>query len=89
MGCLMLPMGVAREVRGWQETYPLNGPAWSLFYEYIANALYALLLRRLPTWALTIVVLAAALATGQYPAYAPGGDIVGGWRLRATKYAWD
>lgn len=81
MGCLMLPMGVAQEVRGWQETYPLNGPAWSLFYEYIANALYALLLRRLPTWALTIVVLAAALATGQYLLTAPGGDIVGGWAL--------
>lgn len=26
MGCLMLPVSVGYDVRGWQETYPLNGP---------------------------------------------------------------
>lgn len=35
------------EVRGFGEYFPLNGPFWSLFYEYIGNILYALLLRRL------------------------------------------
>ena len=29
--------------RGWAETNPLNGPAWSLQWEYIANILYPLI----------------------------------------------
>ena len=37
------------EVRGNGEMFPLNGPFWSLFFEYIGNILYALLLRRLST----------------------------------------
>jgi surface polysaccharide O-acyltransferase-like enzyme len=28
------------------EMHPLNGPAWSLFFEYIANLLYAIGIRR-------------------------------------------
>lgn len=41
--------GCHYEVRGNGEMFPLNGPAWSLFFEYIGNILYALLLRRLST----------------------------------------
>ncbi|MDI1296497.1 MAG: acyltransferase [bacterium] len=40
--------------------YPLNGPAWSILLELIANALHALVLRRLPTAGLLII---AALMT--------------------------
>ena len=29
--------------------YPLNGPSWSLFFEYIGNLLYALFIRKLST----------------------------------------
>lgn len=47
--------GGATEVRGNGEMFPLNGPSWSLFFEYIGNILYALLLRRLPKWALALV----------------------------------
>ena len=47
--------GGATEVRGNGEMFPLNGPSWSLFFEYIGNILYALLLRRLPRWALGAV----------------------------------
>lgn len=63
-GALMLPAapGMPREVRGNGEMFPLNGPCWSLFFEYIGNIVYALLLRRLPTRALTLV--AAALSAG-------------------------
>lgn len=38
--------GSGAEVRGNGEMYPLNGPAWSLFFEYIGNILYALFLRK-------------------------------------------
>ena len=46
---LMIPAlpGASTEVRGFGEYFPLNGPFWSLFYEYTGNILYALLLRRL------------------------------------------
>lgn len=44
------------EIRGNGELFPLNGPCWSLFVEYVGNILYALLLRRLSTRALTAVV---------------------------------
>ncbi len=56
--------GCPYEVRGNGEMFPLNGPAWSLFFEYIGNILYALVLHRLPTKALAalVTVLGAALA---------------------------
>ena len=53
------------EVRGNGEMFPLNGPSWSLFFEYIGNILYALLLRRLPKWALAVVcAVSGALLIG-------------------------
>ena len=47
--------GYGYEVRGNGEMFPLNGPAWSLFFEYIGNILYALFIRRLSTKALAIL----------------------------------
>ena len=53
----MIPItpGAQTDVRGFTEMFPLNGPCWSLFFEYIGNLLYALLLRRLPTKVLTVI----------------------------------
>jgi hypothetical protein len=36
-----VPLATINGYPGWYESYPLNGPAWTLFYEYIANILYA------------------------------------------------
>lgn len=49
LGLLMLPAmpGGIAEVRGNGEMFPLNGPGWSLFFEYLGSAVYALLLCRL------------------------------------------
>lgn len=52
VGMTLLPVPVSMDVRGWQEMHPLNGPGWSLFYEYCANILYALVVRRFPKWLL-------------------------------------
>ena len=41
--------GMGRDVRGNGEMFPLNGPAWSLFFEYIGNIIYAVLICRLKT----------------------------------------
>ena len=56
-GLLMIPAlpGCGYEVRGNGEMFPLNGPAWSLFFEYIGNILYALFIRRLSTRALAVL----------------------------------
>jgi len=58
--CLFIPAwpGAAHEVRGNGEMLPLNGPSWSLFFEYIGNICYALFIRRLSTKALSWLVAA-------------------------------
>lgn len=54
--------GAGIEVRGNGELFPLNGPYWSLFMEYIGNILYALFIHRLPTKVLA--VLTALMGVG-------------------------
>ena len=44
--------GAGYEVRGNGEMFPLNGPCWSLFFEYLGNILYALFIHRLSNKAL-------------------------------------
>ena len=54
LGCCMVPAVTACDIRGYGEMYPLNGPAWSLFFEYAAYVAYALFIRRLGTKALIL-----------------------------------
>ncbi len=54
------------EVRGNGEMFPLNGPMWSLFFEYVGNILYALVLRRLPKWALAVVTALSGVGVTIY-----------------------
>jgi peptidoglycan/LPS O-acetylase OafA/YrhL len=63
LGLFMIPCGPGLDVRGWGEMNPLNGPNWSLTYEYIGNILYAFIFRKLPTFALAILTAAAAFCT--------------------------
>lgn len=53
------------------EMFPLNGPCWSLFFEYIGNILYALFIRRLSNKALAVLVavLGVALTLSRYLIY--------------------
>jgi peptidoglycan/LPS O-acetylase OafA/YrhL len=81
LGFVMIPMTPAVEARGWGEIYPLNGPQWSLFYEYVANILYAVGLRKLSNRWLGALVAAAALALIGLLVLGPRGDVIGGWAL--------
>ena len=63
MGLLMLPCGKGLDIRGFSETSSLNGPSWTLMYEYIGNILYAFILRRLPKYALVILCVVCAVFT--------------------------
>ncbi len=75
--------GSGAEVRGNGEMYPLNGPAWSLFFEYIGNILYALFLRKLSTTVLTIVVTLAGLGLATFAIfnYSGYGHLGVGWSM--------
>lgn len=63
--CPVMP-GVAHDVRGNNEMFPLNGPSWSLFFEYIGNILYALFLRRMSTPFLAFFVGLAGVGLASY-----------------------
>ena len=80
-GCTLLPLPLKFDIRGWTEMHPLNGPAWSLYYEYIGNILYALFVRKFSKTMLSIFVFLAACATVHLCLTAPKGDIIGGWAL--------
>ena len=79
--------GVGYEVRGNGEMFPLNGPCWSLFFEYIGNILYALFIRRLSNKALTVfVVLGVALAAFAVFNVSTYGNIGVGWTLDGVNF---
>lgn len=80
VGFTLIPLTPAMDIRGWDEMHPLNGPAWSLFFEYVANILYALGLRKLPKPALSFFVLLSA-ALLFYVAVLGEGDVIGGWAI--------
>lgn len=66
LGLFLIPVipGVDADVRGNGEMFPLNGPSWSLFFEYIGSILYAIILHRLSKRALTAVVIASGIGLG-------------------------
>ncbi len=83
VGFTLLPVPVSLDVRGWSEMHPLNGPAWSLFFEYVANILYAVLIRKFTSrWLAVLVFLAGCALIHQ--CYTQGNNI-GGWTLDAEQ----
>jgi peptidoglycan/LPS O-acetylase OafA/YrhL len=85
IGCTALPVPLSLDIRGWQEMHPLNSVGWSLFFEYIANILYALGLRKLSNKALSVLVVLAAIALAHLAITSPAGDVSGGWTLNAEQ----
>jgi len=81
IGCFLVPVPVSLDVRGWHETFPLNGPGWSLFFEYVANVLYATVVRKFSNVALGILVVLAAGALLHLAVTSPEGNVIGGWSL--------
>ena len=85
LNLFLLPVvpGTSADVRGNNEMYPLNGPSWSLFFEYIGNLLYGLFIHRLGTKVLAVLVGAAgigltAFAIGNLSGF---GHIGVGWSM--------
>lgn len=80
--------GAGYDVRGNGEMFSLNGPSWSLFFEYIGNILYALFIHRLSNKALTVLVILLGLGLSWFALF----DVVGygmigvGWTLDGLNF---
>ncbi|WP_442587275.1 acyltransferase family protein [Pedobacter sp. AW31-3R] len=81
IGFTLIPVTPGMDIRGWQEMHPLNGPGWSLFFEYIANMMYALFVRKFSKLALSILVVFSGLALIHLAVSSPAGDVIGGWTI--------
>lgn len=81
IGCTILPIPLSMDIRGWEEMHPLNSVGWSLFFEYIANILYALGLRKLSNKALACFVALTGGLLVHFAVTNPNGDVTGGWTL--------
>lgn len=80
--------GAGYDVRGNGEMFSLNGPSWSLFFEYIGNILYALFIHRLSNRGLAILVALSGIGLAWFALF----DIVGygmlgiGWTLDGANF---
>lgn len=80
--------GAGYDVRGNGEMFSLNGPNWSLFFEYIGNILYALFIHRLSNRGLAILVALSGIGLAWFALF----DIVGygmlgvGWTLDGANF---
>lgn len=72
---LLIPYAIVNE--RYNNLFNLNAPSWSLFWEYVANMFYGLVLWRLDKRVLTVLLAFAAAGLG-IVAYG-AGNLVGGW----------
>lgn len=80
--------GASYDLRGNGEMFSLNGPSWSLFFEYIGNLLYALIIRRLSNRALAVLTVALGAAWSWFVVTDISGyDMIGiGWTLDTVNF---
>jgi peptidoglycan/LPS O-acetylase OafA/YrhL len=81
IGFTLIPVLPSMDIRGWQEMHPLDGPGWSLFFEYIANIFYGLFVRKFSKTLLSILVILSGAALIQYAVTSKSGDVIGGWSI--------
>jgi len=84
IGCTLIPLPVRFDIRGWDEMHPVDAPAWSLLFEYVANVMYALFVRKFSNTLLAIFVLLAGAALIHLTVFGQNGDVIGGWSLEPT-----
>lgn len=82
--CLMIPLPQAWDIRGYAEVSSLGGTFWTLHYEYFANFIYALFVRRFNKLGLWIFVLICAVFSF---CLANQIDILGLWGHRWARYS--
>ena len=85
IGFTLIPVPLSMDIRGWSEMHPLNGPGWSLFFEYIANIFYGLFIRKFSNKVLAVLVFIAGCALIHLAVTSPNGDVIGGWSIEPTQ----
>ncbi len=85
IGFTLIPVLPSMDIRGWQEMHPLDGPGWSLFFEYIANILYALFVKNFSKTSLSILVFLSASALIYLTTTGIQGDVIGGWSIESAQ----
>ena len=79
LGLFLLPSPTSIEVRGNTEAFPLNGPHWSLFFEYIGSLLYGLMLHKMSTKWLRVWVACSIISIAGFALLTEDGGIAYGW----------
>lgn len=86
--CLMIPFAVVKE--RYLNLFHFNPPTWSLFWEYIANIFYAIILVKLPKKVLLVLTVLAAIALvyesrrSGHLSVGWGGDNISGGGIRVS-----
>ena len=79
LALFLIPSPTSLDVRGNTEIFPLNGPHWSLFFEYVGSLLYGLLLRRLSDSWLRVWVAGSICSLAAFALLMPDGGVAYGW----------
>ena len=79
LGLFMIPSPTDTDVRGFTESFPLNGPHWSLFFEYLGSLLYGLMLHKLSTKWLRVWLACSLVSIAGYALLMEQGGIAYGW----------
>ena len=86
LALFLIPAPSGLDVRGNTEAFPLNGPHWSLFFEYIGSLLYGLLLHRLSTRWLRVWVACGIVSIAAYALFQEGGGVAYGWSSEPNNF---
>ena len=79
LALFLIPAPSGMDVRGNTEAFPLNGPHWSLFFEYLGSLLYGMLLHRLSTKWLRVWVACGIVSLATYALFQEDGGVAYGW----------
>ncbi|MBQ9170763.1 MAG: acyltransferase [Bacteroidaceae bacterium] len=86
LGLFMIPSPSSLDVRGNTEIFPLNGPHWSLFIEYLGSLLYGLMLHRLSTKWLRVWVAGGIVSIAGFALLTNDGGIAYGWSSEPVNF---
>ena len=86
LNLFLLPSPSQTDVRGNTEIFPLNGPHWSLFVEYIGSLLYGLMLHRLSTKWLRVWVACGIVSIAGFALLTEDGGVAYGWSSEPSNF---
>ena len=86
LGLFMIPSPSSIEVRGNTEIFPLNGPQWSLFFEYVGSLLYGVMLHKLSTKWLRVWVACSIVTVAGFALLTEDGGIAYGWSSEPVNF---